>query len=147
MTATPRARSGAASRRAAWTALVLALLVPARAVALCCVDALSEWGPAARPHGEAHHAPRSHGEAHHAAERGEVDGAELSADSSARDCGSIEALAPAVRERGPAGGVPATVSATIGLSATANEPRPTAFRPAPARAVDPLPPALVSLRI
>jgi len=145
MTATPRARRGASSRRVAWTALVLALLVPARAVALCCVDALSER--AARPHGEAHHAAGSHGEAHRAAEHGDADGAELSAASGASDCGSIEALAPAVRERGPAGGGPATVSAPIGPSAVATDPRPTAFRPAPARAVGPRPPALVSLRI
>lgn len=129
----------------AWTALALVLLVPARALALCCVEALSE--PAVGAHGEAHHAAGSHGEAQHAAEHGDAEGVELSAESGAGDCGSIDALAPAVRERGPAGSGPATFLAPTGPSAVAPELRATAHRPASARAIRPLSPELVSLRI
>lgn len=145
MTAPPLVRRGAAARRVAWTAFLLALLVPARAVALCCVNALTDAAAAARPHGATHHAG-SRGEAPHAEEHGNPDDAELSAESGAGECGSIDAPAPAVRERGPAGG-PATVSSPIGPSVAATEPRQPAFRPAPARVVGSPPPMPISLRI
>lgn len=76
-------------KRAAF-ALALALLVPARAAALCCLDASAE-GPAAVEHGRAHHA-----EAPPVAE-----GRALTAADAGPECEPAEAYSPALRERGP----------------------------------------------
>ncbi|HUF90365.1 MAG TPA: hypothetical protein VMR66_10365 [Gemmatimonadota bacterium] len=78
-------------KRAAF-ALALALLVPARAAALCCLDASAREGPAAAEHGRAHHA-----EAPAVAE-----GRALTAADAGPECELAEASAPALRERGPA---------------------------------------------
>lgn len=77
-------------KRAAF-ALALALLVPARAAAHCCLDASAREGSAAEEHGRAHHAevpPVAEGRALTAADAGP-------------ECEPAEASAPALRERGP----------------------------------------------
>lgn len=77
-------------KRAAF-ALALALLVPARAAALCCLNASAREGPTAEEHGRAHHSeapPVAEGRALTAVDAGPV-------------CEPAEASAPALRERGP----------------------------------------------
>jgi hypothetical protein len=91
-----RIRAGAGSRRVAWTALALALLVPARAAALCCREAPTERAPAVFAHQHAHHPTQAT----------PPNRAAVSQDSGDRDCGSLEETAPALRERGPADGAP-----------------------------------------
>ena len=76
-------------KRAAF-ALALALLVPARAVALCCLDASVGESPSTEEHGPMHHAqgpPAAEGQARIAADGG-------------LECEPPEASAPALRERG-----------------------------------------------
>ena len=87
-----RIRAGAASRGMGWTALALALLLPARAAAVCCLEPSTEVASAALAHSEAHHASG-------ATAAGD---AQLAPDLGDRDCGSLAETAPALRERGAA---------------------------------------------
>ena len=84
--------SGARGRslRFAVPALLLALLVPARAVALCCFDGpLADHRMHAGAHGSSHHAPDRAGEMKYVL----VNAAPVS------DCETLTSPAPALRER------------------------------------------------
>ncbi|HEU4463435.1 MAG TPA: hypothetical protein VFS53_00175 [Gemmatimonadota bacterium] len=89
-----RIRAAAGSRRVAWTALALALLVPARVAALCCRQASAERAPTVFAHQHAHHPTQAT----------PPNRAAVSPDTGDPDCGSLEEVAPALRERGPADG-------------------------------------------
>lgn len=101
MTGRPRS-----TRRLAVPALLLALLVPARTIALCC---LGDTGPATPAGAHATHGPTSHHRS--AGEPAPVgSGLGLAAES---ECVVLTTFAPALRERGrscdtgPEGGDPA----------------------------------------
>jgi hypothetical protein len=96
--------SGARRRslRFAVPALLLALLVPARAVALCCFDGrLADRGSHAGAHGSSHHAHAR------ALEMRLVPAAP------APDCETLTSPAPALRERDRCDAAPGAVGASI----------------------------------
>lgn len=128
---------GTASRRVAWTALVLALLVPARAAALSCVDARAEAGPSAGAHDGSHHPP----------ERTTPGGAMLTLDTGVPDCVSLEVSVPALRGREPGDGGPVPVPRVVARISLAAGPPPMAFLPGRTPPIDALHPPLSPLRI
>lgn len=91
-------RGGSARQRLALPAFLLAVFVPARAIALCCLEAPVPVSP-----GIAHAA---HGaKAHHRSAGGSPQVGQDLATASAAYCDVLTTIAPALRERGRQGDV------------------------------------------
>ena len=101
-------RRNVPSRRLAWVALGLALLVPTRAAALCCLAPVADLSHVRAAHDAVHHETAS---ADPASARGAH--AELASAPVDDDCATMTSAAPALRERG-SGGDP--VSASVACS-------------------------------
>lgn len=120
-------------------ALLMALLVPARAIALCCLEQIADAGPPMGAHGSTSH----HG--HDGTGGGE---SAFTIAGPASDCDEPVDPVPLLRERNRADGAsgagdaalpsPSILVASISPRETADHPDPSASYPARARVAYPL---------